>query len=121
MRIPLEITWRDDVQPDPAIERAVRRKALALDHYCDHLMACRVSIESPHRRHRQGQRYRVRIDLTVPGAELVVGHLPGDNPAYEDLRAALRDAFRAARRQLQEYARIRRGHTKSHEERTIPV
>jgi len=118
MRIPLEITWRDDIHPDSQIEAAVRRKALALDHFCAHIMSCRVSIESPHRRHRHGKRFRVRIDLTVPGAELVVGHLPEEHAAYEDLRVALRDAFRAARRQLQDYVRLRRGFVKDHADTT---
>jgi ribosome-associated translation inhibitor RaiA len=49
----------------------------------------------------------VRIDVTVPGREIVINH---DHD--EDVYVALRDAFDAARRQLEDYARIRRGETR---------
>jgi ribosomal subunit interface protein len=103
----MEITWRA-LDPTAALETLVRQKAQALTRYCDHILACRVAIEAPHRRHRHGQRYRVRIELTVPGAEIVVGHPSEENGAREDLRVAIRDAFRALRRRLQHHLTQRR-------------
>jgi ribosome-associated translation inhibitor RaiA len=71
MKLPLQITFRT-MPGSPAIERNVREKARRLDRFSDHVMGCRVIVEAPHRRHHQGKLYHVRIDLTVPGGELVV-------------------------------------------------
>lgn len=97
MRLPLQITARD-IELTAAIERTVRKKAEKLEQFSDRIMACRVVIECPHRHHHKGALYNVHIDLTVPGAELVVKREPN-----EDLYVALRDAFDAAARQLREH------------------
>jgi len=97
MRLPLQITARD-IELTEAIETAVRKKAEKLDQYSDRIMACRVVIECPHKHQHKGVLYNVHIDLTLPGAELVVKREPN-----EDLYVALRDAFAAAGRQLREH------------------
>lgn len=110
MQLPLQISSRDfDVTP--AIEQAVRSKADKLDQFYDHIMGCRVLLETPHRHHHKGSAYNVRILLTVPGDELIVKREP-----HEDLYVAIRDAFDAAQRQLKEYSRRRRGDIKHHME-----
>jgi ribosomal subunit interface protein len=111
MRLPLQITARD-IELTEAIETAVRKKAEKLDQFSDRIMACRVVIECPHRHHHKGVLYNVHIDLTVPGAELVVKREPN-----EDLYVALRDAFDAAARQLREYMdRIKEHHGRGEDE-----
>jgi ribosome-associated translation inhibitor RaiA len=65
MQVPLEITFRN-VRESPSIRRLVAEKAAQLQKVCSHLSSCRVAIELPHQRHRTGNRYWVRIDLTVP-------------------------------------------------------
>lgn len=111
MRLPLQITARN-IELTEAIETAIRKKAEKLDQYSDRIMACRVVIECPHKHHHKGVLYNVHIDLTVPGAELVVKREPN-----EDLYVALRDAFDAAGRQLREH--IDRGH--DHHGRGAPM
>jgi cold shock CspA family protein/ribosome-associated translation inhibitor RaiA len=108
MQLPLQITARD-VSLSEAAEGDIRAKAANLDTYYDGIMSCRVVVEGPVRHHRKGP-YTVRVDLTVPGAELVV-----DRQADEDLYVAIRDAFDAARRRLEDYARRQRGDVKLHE------
>jgi ribosomal subunit interface protein len=110
MRLPLQITVRN-VDLSDAIREDLRMRAEKLDTFYDQIMRCRVVVEVPHHHHREGTLYNVRIDMTVPGAELVVKREPN-----EDLDVALRDAFDAARRQLEEFARKRRGDVKHHEE-----
>ncbi|MBI5379065.1 MAG: ribosome-associated translation inhibitor RaiA [Nitrospirae bacterium] len=110
MIIPLQITVRN-VLLSEAAENAIREKAAKLDRYYDRITSCRVVVEAPHRRHHQGVLYNVRVDLTVPGGELLVKREP-----HEDLYVAIRDAFDAARRQLEDYARRQRGQVKIHEE-----
>lgn len=114
MKLPLEITFRDVPQSE-FIEAKIREKAAKLDRFYDHIMGCRVIVETPHSHHRKGQLYHVIVDITVPEGELVVNRAPKDHHAHEDVYVAIRDAFNAASRRLQDYARKRRGDVKHHE------
>jgi cold shock CspA family protein len=78
-------------------------------------MRCKVTIAAPHRHHAKGNIYHVSIDLHVPGKEILVNREPGNNHAHEDAYVAIRDAFSAAARQLQDYVRVRRGEVKAHD------
>jgi ribosomal subunit interface protein len=108
------ITFKD-VPSSPAIEARIREEVAELEQFYDRIVRCRVVVEMPHRRQRQGSLYAVRIDLTVPGHELVVGREPTEHQAHEDVYVAIRDAFDAAKRQLQDHARRERRETKQHE------
>lgn len=112
MKLPLQITFRN-MDSSPAIDREIRERAEALDKYSDDIMSCRVVVEAPHRRHRTGHNYRVLVDLTVPGQELVAGRDRDRHGKHEDVFLAIRDAFDAARRELQDYVRRRQGKVKS--------
>ncbi len=114
MQMPLQITFRD-MKPSAAVEDRIRERATELDQFYDRIMRCRVVVHAPHRHHHQGKLFHVRIDLTVPGAELVVNREPAMHHAYEDVYVAIRDAFDAAQRQLADYARRQRGDVKVHE------
>jgi ribosomal subunit interface protein len=111
MHIPLQITIRD-VEHSEALETHIRDKASKLDEFFKHIMSCRVVVEVPHKHHHQGKQYNVRIDIGVPGSEIVV-----NRDHAEDVYIALRDAFDAAKRQLEDYARKIRGDVKKHEAR----
>lgn len=114
MQLPLQVTFRN-MDSSPAIEKEVREKAAKLEKFCDRITSCRVIVEAPHRHQHQGKLYHVRVDLSVPGEELVVSREPENNRAHEDVYVAIRDAFDAARRQLQDYSRRQRGKVKQHE------
>ena len=109
MQIPLQITIRD-VEHSDALETHIRDKAKKLDEFFNHIMSCRVVVEVPHKHHHQGKQFNVRIDIGVPGSEIVV-----NRDHAEDVYVALRDAFDAAKRQLEDYARKIRGDVKTHE------
>ena len=109
MQIPLEITSQHFTLHD-SLEEMIRERAQALEKFYPRLIRCHVTIEGPGNHHRTGGPYDVRIDLSVPGKELVVTRQTG-----EDVTVVLRDAFDAARRQLQDFARRQRGDTKNHE------
>jgi ribosomal subunit interface protein len=111
MQVPVQITFRH-LEPTPAIRAAVEARVEELEHFFDRIIGCRVIVETPHRRHRTGRIHHVRIDLTVPGEELVVGRDPADDGAHEDVYVAIRDAFDAADRQLEDYVRRLRGQVK---------
>jgi len=138
MQIPLQITFRNMPHSD-AIEENIREKAAKLDTLFDGITSCRVIVEAPHRHHYKGKAYAVRIDLAVPGGELVINrapkrldaakatdleeletdltesHEPSKHAAHEDVYVAVRDAFNAAARKVRDYARRRRGKTKIHQ------
>lgn len=114
MQQPLQITFRD-IPRSENVETVIREKAEKLDQFFEKIMTCRVMIESPHTHHHQGMLYHVRVDITVPGAELVASRSRDKNHAHEDVYVAIRDAFDAAKRQLQEYKRKIKGKVKTHE------
>ena len=113
MQTPVDITFRS-MEPSIAVEHAIRSWAARLDRTFDRIERCAVVIETPHRHQRQGKQYRVRIEVTVPDRIIAISHEPGDEAAHDDVYVAIADAFRAARRQLQEHAQIRRGDVKLH-------
>jgi cold shock CspA family protein/ribosome-associated translation inhibitor RaiA len=115
MQVPLEITFRN-MPPSAAIEAAIRDKAAKLAVFHDRITSARVVVETPHRQHRKGKLFHVRIDLRIPGRELVVSREPADHHAYEDVYVAIRDAFDGAKRQLRDCGHEMRGSVKTHEE-----
>ncbi len=72
-------------------------------------------IEAPNRHHRVGRLYHIRVDLKVPGEEIVVKRDPSEHHAHEDIYVAVRDCFDAVRRQLEDHVRRQRGDIKAHE------
>jgi cold shock CspA family protein/ribosome-associated translation inhibitor RaiA len=107
------------MDPSPAMEARIRKLAERLERFSDQIMRCRVTVEAPQGHQRQGGLFEVTIDITVPGREIAIGHSPPEAHAHEDAYVALRDAFRAARRKLEDYARQRRHEVKTHIE--LPV
>ena len=97
MKQPLEITFRGMPRSE-AVEAKVQQKAEKLDEFYDHIMACHVVVEAPHKHHHQGNLFNVTIDLTVPGSEIVVNKNSNKDHSHEDVYVAIRDAFNAARR-----------------------
>ncbi len=114
MKIPLQVTFRGIPHSD-AIEARVREKAEKLDQFFPDIMGCRVVVESQHKHQQHGNLYHVSIDLTVPRRELAVTRAPQARQAHEDVYVAIRDAFDAARRRLEDYARELQGNVKTHE------
>jgi ribosomal subunit interface protein len=114
MQQPVRITFKE-MEPSEAIETRIREYAAKLEKFYDPILHCHVVVEAPHRHSNHGRLYDIRIDITVPGDEVVVSHQGPKDQAHEDVYVALRDAFRAARRQLQDVARKRRGKVKRHE------
>jgi hypothetical protein len=113
MPIPLQITFRG-LEPSDTIEYLVREKATRLERFCDRIASCHIVIEAPSRHRRKGGMFRVAIKLDVPGAELAIGRDHSRDHTHEDFRVALRDAFAAAARKLEDHVRVKRGDVKTH-------
>ncbi len=116
MQVPLEIAFKELDHSD-AVEARVRQEAEKLERYFDHLTSCRVVIQAPHKHHTKGNVYQVGIHLTMPpGKTIDVTRAHPHDPRHADINVAIKDAFKAAARQLEDHARRLRGDVKTHGE-----
>ena len=106
MQTPLQISLHG-IQPSDALYTAIQEKAKKLERYYSRITTCRVVLELNGRHKRHGKQFAARIDLKVPGGEIVVTRQHDEDP-----QIAMRDAFDAVRRQLEEHAREQRGDVK---------
>jgi ribosome-associated translation inhibitor RaiA/cold shock CspA family protein len=107
MEEPLEIVFHN-LEPSAALEADIRERFAKLEKRYDRLVACRISVEALHKQHRTGNVYEVHIDMLVPGGELVVSkepHKAKERYANPDVYTSVRDAFKAAERQLKRFKR----------------
>ncbi|MFA5952854.1 MAG: HPF/RaiA family ribosome-associated protein [Hyphomicrobium sp.] len=116
MDTPLEVTFKG-IQKSPAVEEKIIERAAKLEKHFDRMTHCRVVVAAPHKHAHKGKSYEIKIDIGIPGmAPLIVTHESAVGQAHEDLQIALRDAFEAAQRRLDDVveringaARLERG------------
>ena len=104
MQIPLQISVRGTDQ-SPALETHIRDRTERLERFHERITRCQVVVEARSRHHVQGNDFSVRVEIHVPGRTPIVASHQHDKDVY----AALRHAFDAAVRQLEDDARERRG------------
>lgn len=104
----------DDIPIDEQVREAALDAIADLEKLSDRITGCQVVISQPHRHHQRGRLYSVRIELFVPGAELVVNRDHHLDHSHEDALVALRDAFLVARRLLEDHVHRLRGEEKPH-------
>lgn len=114
---PVQITFRG-MEPSQAIEQRVRDRTAQLERFCDQIRSVHVVVQAPHQHHHQGQLYETRILVHLPGEELVVNREGSRDHAHEDVYVAVRDAFDAAQRRIEDFVRRRDHRNKVHE---VPV
>ena len=108
MQMPLEITVKG-THRSPALEASIREKEARLEEFHPRIIRCHVTVEESGKHQHQGHWFAVHIDVRVPGREIAVTH-----EHREDVFVALRDAFDAAKRQLEDVVREKRGDVKVH-------
>lgn len=109
MQKPLQITLHG-MEHTAALDDQIRHRALKLEEFYPRMIGCHVTIDKPHQHRHQGEQFDVRIDIHLPGkAEVVI-----NRQHAEDVYVALRDAFDAAKRKLEEHVRMQRGDIKVH-------
>jgi ribosomal subunit interface protein len=106
MQLPLQISLHG-IRRSNALYERIREKAAKLDHYSERVISCHVALELAGKHKHLGKEFAVRIDLKVPGGEIAV-----TRKHDEDIQIALRKAFDAARRKLEDHVRKQRGDTK---------
>lgn len=111
-----QITYRG-MQHSPAFDARIRELATKLEEFNPKITSCHVIVDEVDRHKRKGNHFEVRVDLHVPGKE-VVSSLK-DN---EDPYVALNDAFHVLMRKLDEDLDRKRGEVKRHaNERADPA
>lgn len=132
--IPIQVTFRG-LDVSEALEADIRGRVAWLEQFYPRIVRCRVLVELPHRHRQDGRHFHIRIELTVPGAEpIIVSHEPSLHAWLKDVEGqahrkgteiesvhrhagvAVREAFDAARRRLEDVAREQRGTVKAHDE-----
>jgi cold shock CspA family protein len=114
MNTPLQVSFHN-LPHSHTVELAASEAVERLESLTDRIVGCSVIIDQPHRHHRQGNNLQVKIDLKVPGSELVVKREPAGNLESIDLVALVHDAFEDLQRQLEEFLNRRRRFIKTHE------
>ena len=115
MQVPLQISF-SNMDASDAVRARVEELAAKLDRFHDRIMSCRVVVRAPNRRQHKGRLFHVSIDLKVPGHEIVINRDPPQHHSHEDVYVAIRDAFDALVRQIEDATRERRGDIKTHGE-----
>jgi ribosome-associated translation inhibitor RaiA len=105
----------DGLEPTEKVREDVAGYVAGLEDRFGRITACHVVVRSPGEHHRSGGLYEVNIRLALPdGREINVGGTPGADERHGDVHFAVHDAFKRARRQLQDQVRHLRGQTKTH-------
>lgn len=106
----------EGLDPSPYVGARVEKEIAKLEQFYGRIISCRVVVRAPHRHHHKGKLYNAQIHLTLPGnVEVAVNRNPSDKHSHEDVYVAIRDAFRSARRQLQDRGQKQKGKVKIHE------
>lgn len=115
MEQPPEITFRN-MNPSPFVQARVKDEIDKLDRFFDRIHSCQVTVEAPHRHQHKGHTYHVAVHLRLPQGHTVdATHAGRKDQAHEDIYVAVRDAFNAATRQLQDHVRRLEGKVKTHQ------
>jgi ribosomal subunit interface protein len=120
MTIPVTIAFRN-MDASDFLEAHIRTKVEKLRRVYGRITQCQVVVEAPHRHRWKGKLYHVRIDITVPGEEIVVSRSGPMDQAHEDVYVAVRNAFNGATRRLQDHVRKVTGRVKHHGWPVIPA
>lgn len=113
MQTPLRITFQN-TPPSDAIRRLIEEQADHLEQFFGRMTACHVVFKLPDGNHRNGGRYEVHVHIKMPGGHTVdVDHTPQLDERFADPQFAVSDAFRRARRRLQDRAKVMRNEVKS--------
>jgi cold shock CspA family protein len=115
MQVTPEIEFHG-ISGTPQIREAIESRVAELERRWGRVTACRVVLKAPSQHHRKSGLYEVHIRLTLPeGREVNVERTPTADERHSQLTFAIDDAFKHARRQLQDQVRRVQSHVKRRE------
>ena len=102
MQVPLDITFENS-EPSDAIRSEIERQAKRLEKFSDRITSCNVAVITPQTRHQKGGLFKIDIRIAMPDHKnIIVTKTHGDAPEHEHVAVAIKDAFAAAQRQIEE-------------------
>jgi cold shock CspA family protein len=115
MQTPIQIDFQG-IDVSPTTREAIENHVAQLEQRYGRVTACRVVLKGPGEHHRTGGQYEVNIRLALPdGREVDVSRTPKADERHSDLSFAINDAFKRARRRLQDQVRRMQGSVKQHD------
>jgi cold shock CspA family protein/ribosome-associated translation inhibitor RaiA len=119
MQTPVELELVDMAAGADVRER-IAGHVKKLEERYGRITACRVVVKGPGNHHQTGGSYDITIHLALPdGREVNIGRTPRADERHSELAFAINDAFKRARRQLQDKTRRMAGMVKSHEGQAV--
>ncbi|HEY9793902.1 MAG TPA: HPF/RaiA family ribosome-associated protein [Candidatus Obscuribacterales bacterium] len=106
MKLPLQISFKN-IARSKSVTNIVKEKAEKFDKLCPETISCRVTITMPHKHHHQGNFFKINIEVGLPGKKVAVSREAQNEIENKDFYHALREAFDAAYRQVEDYHKMR--------------
>jgi cold shock CspA family protein len=115
MQTPVQIDYQG-MSARPELQASIEQHVANLEERFGRITACRIVVKGPGGHHQTGGLYELNIRLALPnGREVNVDRTPHADERHADLSFAINDAFKRARRRLQDHARRLQGKVKQHE------
>src|SRR6202023_3580821 len=121
MQVPLDITFQNS-EPSEAIRSEVEKQAKRLEKFHDRITSCHVTVIAPTMKRRHGDLFKIDICVAMPQhKDILVSKAHGDAPEHEHVMVAIKDAFAAAQRQIEDAAREMRGQASRMKRKTMAM
>jgi len=115
LETPVQIDFQG-MEANAAMREAVVDRIAVLEQRFGRITAGRIVVIAPTARHQTGGIYEIHIHLSLPdGREVNVARTPQNDERHADSAYAINDAFKRARRRLQDHVRKLQGKVKTHE------
>ncbi len=109
MQTPVEIVFRH-CEPSEEIRDEIAAQLRRLEKFSRRITSCRIVVNGPQTRRRNGDLFQIELRIAMPGhKEVVVDQRNGGAGEREHAPVAIREAFAAAARQIEDVARDMRG------------
>ncbi len=99
------------MEHSPALDTRIREYCAKLEGFHPKITTCHVIVDERDRKKTKGNQFEVRVDVHVPGRDIVASL-----QEHEDPYVALREAFDVVIRQLEQDIRRKRGQVKHHDD-----
>ena len=100
MQSRLQIAFQGCEPSDP-VRASIEHEFKRLKTHDHHITSGRVTVIGPGDHHRHGASFQIHILLTMPPYEnIVVSQSPSDDERHQHIEVAVKDAFAAALRQV---------------------
>lgn len=109
MRKRLRVTFRGFTSSKP-LQKHIADLADRLDDLYDGIVGCHVVVEAANTKHRHGNPFRARVDLSIPGRSICAESEHAERTNAMSVYEALSDAFDRAERQLVGYRDVLKDH-----------